>query len=310
MRDYGKVHTTFWSSTTTRSLSEDGRALAIYLLTSPHSTITGVFRLPDGYVCDDMQWSSERVAEGFKELFRKGFANRCETTKWVWISKHLKWNQPENPNQRKSAAKLALSIPDECVWKADFIEEWGEFLGIEWKPFPNPSETVPEPFLNQEQEQEQKQEQKQEQEAGGKSLAPAVAAAGRANFAKDEPNPLNLETWQSYRQAYTERYGVPPVRDAATNTKIKAIVKALGAEAPAVAAFFVRHNGARYVGGMHQVGFLATDYAKLRTEWATQTQMTSAKAQQADRTATNHDSFAPLIAEARAREEAERRSHA
>jgi hypothetical protein len=164
MRDYGKVHTTFWSSTTTRNLSEDGRALALYLLTSPHSTITGVFRLPDGYVCDDMQWSSERVAEGFAELFRKGFANRCETTKWVWISKHLKWNEPENPNQRKSAAKVALSIPDECVWKADFIGEWGGFLGIEWQPLPNPSRTVPEPFLNQKQEQEQEQKQKQEQD--------------------------------------------------------------------------------------------------------------------------------------------------
>lgn len=161
MRDYGKVHTSFWSSSTVSSMSEDGRMLALYLLTSPHSNITGVFRLPDGYAMEDLNWTPERVSKGFLELFRKGFANRCETTKWVWISKHLEWNQPENPNQRKAAKKIALSIPDECVWKLDFMRVWGESLGISAEEFGNPSETVSEPFLNQEQEQEQKQEQKQ-----------------------------------------------------------------------------------------------------------------------------------------------------
>lgn len=162
MRDYGKVHTSFWSSSTVGSMSEDGRMLALYLLTSPHSNITGVFRLPDGYAMEDLNWVPERVAKGFAELFRKGFANRCETTKWVWISKHLEWNQPENPNQRKAAKKIALSIPGECGWKLDFMRVWGESLGISPDEFGNPSGTVPEPFLNQ--EQEQKQEQKQEQD--------------------------------------------------------------------------------------------------------------------------------------------------
>ena len=116
MRDYGKVHTSFWSSATTRGMSEDGRILAIYLITSPHSTIAGVFRLPDGYVCEDLQWAEKRVAKGFEELLAKGFANRCETTKWVWVSKFLDWNEPENPNQWKAARKLASQIPATCAW--------------------------------------------------------------------------------------------------------------------------------------------------------------------------------------------------
>ncbi|MFY1884157.1 hypothetical protein ACOTCJ_11695 [Achromobacter xylosoxidans] len=162
MRDYGKVHTSFWSSATVSSMSEDGRMLALYLLTSPHSNITGVFRLPDGYAMEDLNWTPERVSKGFAELFRKGFANRCETTKWVWISKHLEWNQPENPNQRKAAKKIAVSIPDECGWKLGFMRVWGESLDISQEEWGNPCETVPEPFLNQEQEQEQKQEKEQE----------------------------------------------------------------------------------------------------------------------------------------------------
>jgi hypothetical protein len=159
MRDYGKVHTRFWSSDTIRGLTDDGRLLAMYLMTSPHSTIAGVFRLPDGYVCEDMQWTPERVAQGFAELFAKGFGNRCETSKWVWVTKHLEWNPPENPNQRKSAAKVALSVPDECAWKQEFMRVCGPSLGIEPPQKPNPSLTVVKPFPNQEQEQEQDKKQ-------------------------------------------------------------------------------------------------------------------------------------------------------
>lgn len=157
MRDYGKVYSTFWSSETTGQLSDDGKLLALYLMTCSHSTIAGVYRLPDGYVSEDLNWGSERVQKGFDELFRKGFANRCGTTKWVWVCKHLEWNKPENPNQRKSASKIALSVPDGCVWKRDFMRDCAEVLAISWEPPENPCETLVEGFLNQEQEQKQEQ---------------------------------------------------------------------------------------------------------------------------------------------------------
>jgi hypothetical protein len=161
MRDYGKVHTTFWSSQTIASLSDDGRLLALYLMTSPHTTIAGVFRLPDGYVAEDLRWPAERVAKGFAELFENGFANRCETTKWVWIIKHLVWNPPENPNQRKAAIKCADQVPSQCAWKVAFSQSVAEILGrSSGVKDCNPSGTLPEPFLNQEQEQEQEQDKK------------------------------------------------------------------------------------------------------------------------------------------------------
>lgn len=157
MRDYGKVYSTFWSSSTTSTLSDDGKLLALYLMTCSHATIAGVFRLPDGYVAEDLSWDTNRVAQGFAELFAKGFANRCATTKWVWVCKHLEWNKPENPNQRKSAAKIALSVPDECAWKQVFLRDSAEVLAIELPGQSNPSATLPKPFLNQKQEQKQEQ---------------------------------------------------------------------------------------------------------------------------------------------------------
>lgn len=119
MRDYGRVHSTFWSSPTIAALSDDGKLLALYLMTCPHNTIAGVFRLPDGYIAEDMGWAPERVSEGFAQLSQNGFAKRCPETKWVWICKHLEWNKPENPNQRKAANKLLAAIPAACTWLAE-----------------------------------------------------------------------------------------------------------------------------------------------------------------------------------------------
>lgn len=174
MRDYGRVYGTFWSSPTVARLSPDGRTLALYLLTCPHSTIAGVFRLPDGYVAEDLKWPVERVQEPFGELFANGFANRCETTKWVWVVKHLKWNPPDNPNQRKAAAKMASAVPDECTWKRAFYEACGPALGLE--PLAaglTLAEPLGQPFANQKQEQKQEQQldQKQVQEREQKPAA-------------------------------------------------------------------------------------------------------------------------------------------
>ena len=148
MRDYGKVHTSFWTSSNIHSLSDDGRMLALYLLTCPHGTIAGVFRLPDGYACEDLQWEPNRVKTTLSELSNNGFATRCEVTKWVWVIKHFEWNPPENPNQRKSAAKMADQVPDSCSWKVDFIEKCGIYFDAntkKTKPLSNPSETLSQP---------------------------------------------------------------------------------------------------------------------------------------------------------------------
>lgn len=146
MRDYGKVYTSFWTSSNIQALSEDGRMLALYLLTCPHGTIAGVFRLPYGYACEDLQWSADRVKTTLSELFENGFAAHCESTKWVWVIQYFRWNPPENPNQRKAIAKVVEQVPDSCAWRGRFIGECGEFFDTDAKkkPFRNPFGTLSE----------------------------------------------------------------------------------------------------------------------------------------------------------------------
>jgi len=204
MRDYGRVYSTFWTSEDTRSLSDDGRMLALYLLSGPHGTIAGVCRLPDGYICEDLKWTTKRVSEGFGELFRKGFANRCGTTKWVWICRFLAWNTPENPNQWKAASKIAHSVPSNCAWKADFTRVFANAEKGITEPLPNRSETLPEPLPTQEQDQKQEQYQKQEQEK--ERVAKATVPPG-----------LDLVTWErwvGYRKAIKKPIKAPSLEAA------------------------------------------------------------------------------------------------
>ena len=166
MRDYGKVQTTFWTSEDTSSMSDTGRMLALYLLTSPHSNILGCFHLPIGYVSEDLKWSPERVEEGFAELLEKGFATRDNASKWVVLHAYLKWNPIENPNQGIAAGRLFEQIPNRSTVKPLLAAA----LRIHSKHFPRQIledfGTVPEPLMQpfRNQEQEQEQEQKQEQD--------------------------------------------------------------------------------------------------------------------------------------------------
>lgn len=163
MRDYGKVFSTFWTSDSTRDLSDDAKVLALYLLTGPHSNIIGCYRLPDGYISEDLGWTLQRVSKGFGELFQKGFATRDEDTKWVFVNNHLKWNPLENPNQITGGVKLYDQIPDASTVKPLIAKALRKYTkpdlrGFETlpKPFADPSETLSEPETETETETEGK----------------------------------------------------------------------------------------------------------------------------------------------------------
>lgn len=114
-----------------------------------------------------------------------------------------------------------------------------------------------------------------------------VEAKREAKVRKASPSESG-QTWQSYSEAYQNRYGTPPVRNATVNTQLSNFVKRVGIdEAPAIAAFYVGHNSSFYVGRMHAVGNLLADAEKLRTEWATGRKVTQTKARQIDQTASN-----------------------
>lgn len=136
MRDYGKVHTSFWSSDTLKGLRDDAKFLALYLLTCQHGNMAGAFRLPLAYAAEDTGWDLERLRNGFETLSESGWLYRCERTGWVWVTNWLKWNRPDNPNQRKAVAKLLAQVPASASFFGELHKDSDEIR------------TVPEPLGN------------------------------------------------------------------------------------------------------------------------------------------------------------------
>jgi len=105
-------------------------------------------------------------------------------------------------------------------------------------------------------------------------------------------------TWDAYSDAYRERYGVAPVRNAKVNSAIKSFTRRIGAdESPGVARYFVSHADAFYGRKCHDVGLMLADAEKLRTEWATQRQVTGVTARQQERTGTMRNAVDRILAE-------------
>lgn len=131
------------------------------------------------------------------------------------------------------------------------------------------------------------------------SVAPAALSGKAPRKRGAKPVPDSAAVWASYSEAYERRYSVHPVRNASVNAHLAQLVGKLGAaEAPFVAAHFVKSQNGLYVAAMHPTNLLLRDAEKLRTEWATGRQVTRTQAQQADRTQTNANAFDGLLAAA------------
>ena len=101
----------------------------------------------------------------------------------------------------------------------------------------------------------------------------------------------NRAVWAAYRQAYLDRYGVEPLRNAKVNGQIAQFVRTVGAQdAPKLAAFYLAHNGGFFVQRRHDFGLLLQSAQQIRTDWLRGEQMTATAARQAEKTQANLES--------------------
>ncbi len=112
-------------------------------------------------------------------------------------------------------------------------------------------------------------------------------------------------TWRSYSDAYAERHGTAPVRNAKVNANVKQLVQRLGhSEAALVAEWFLTVNEAYVVRNMHDIGLLVAKAEAYRTQWATGRTMTETRARQVDKTQANLSAADEAVALLRNREAA------
>ena len=99
---------------------------------------------------------------------------------------------------------------------------------------------------------------------------------------------VSSKTWDAYANAYLNRYGTDPVRNARINGQLVQFVKRVGEkEAPQIAAWYVDHQNSWYIQKCHGIDGMLKDAEALRTQWATQTEVTATQARQKERTSHN-----------------------
>jgi len=118
---YQKIHSQIWHDEKFIELSNDGRILFFYILTSPHNNSLGLYILPVQYALADLGWDRKRLDKPFKELIAKGFILYDDKVRLICIKNHLKHNMIENENQAKSAVKILASLPKSSLY-LDILE--------------------------------------------------------------------------------------------------------------------------------------------------------------------------------------------
>ena len=173
MREYAKVTPCFWTGRTGRGLRKDPDAqiTALYLMTSQHANMLGLYYCPVAYIVADTGLTEEGAYKALQRLSEERFCTYDWESEWVWVHEMARF---QIADQLKANDKQVFGIRNELEKipslriKKDFIEKYRKAFHIESPKKPSPSEGPSKPLRSQEQEQEQEQEPEQE------VLAPTV----------------------------------------------------------------------------------------------------------------------------------------
>ncbi|MCO6514330.1 MAG: helix-turn-helix domain-containing protein [Snodgrassella sp.] len=129
----------------------------------------------------------------------------------------------------------------------------------------------------------------------GVANAPTVPS-GQVKKSK-QANPDNVACWESYARAYRNRYGVLPAANQKTRGQVATLVRYVGKEvAPALAEYFLSHNGSWFVQCRHEFGCLLKSYQQVLTDMHRGEQMTQTKARQTENTQSNYEAAKSALA--------------
>lgn len=197
MRDYGVISPKFWIGETGKALRGNAGAqvLALYLMTSPHANMIGVFHCPILYMAHETGLGMEGASKALQSLIEAGFCTFEEGSETVFVHRMAAYQVGEalkpGDNRIKAVARELAGVSNPQLRQA-FTDRYG----VAYQLISEPEQKAPSKPLRS-QEQEQEQEQPSCPPAGG------VELPGFAEFWKTWPSSDRkggkgkcLETWK------------------------------------------------------------------------------------------------------------------
>ena len=164
MRDYAKVAPQFWTGETGKKLKKAGPEAVIvgmYLMTSPHANMIGVYHCPITYIAYDTGLTLEGASKGLASSIEAGFCRYDTPSEYVFVCEFAAYQigeqlDPKDNRVRGIINELAKVPKNEC-WRGFRAKYAVPFhLPIEAKNT-NPFEAPSKPLRSQKQEQKQEQ---------------------------------------------------------------------------------------------------------------------------------------------------------
>lgn len=167
MRDYAKVVPKFWTGETGKAIRKrgpEGVVVAMYLMTSPHSNMVGLFYQPLLYMAHETGLGLEGASKGLRICIEEGFCLYDEASEMVWVMEMAKFQIGErlkaNDNRCVGIQKEYDALQDNPFLYDFWLRYHPDYhlrdaRGYELHEGPS------KPLSSQEQEQEQEQEEEQ-----------------------------------------------------------------------------------------------------------------------------------------------------
>lgn len=139
MREYGKVSPQFWVGSTGKQLRGDVNAqlLALYLMSSPHSRMTGVFYCPVSYMAHETGIPFEGASKALQRLEEASFCEYDHDSETIFVVRMAAYQIGEDlkPKDNRIAGlrKEVANMP-ETRMKSSFLRVYGEKFGLVDEP--------------------------------------------------------------------------------------------------------------------------------------------------------------------------------
>jgi hypothetical protein len=99
-----------WQSRRFLSLNDAERLLFLYLVSGPHQTSAGCYRLPPAYAANDLGWVVSDYIPRLEALIRAGLVQADIETCEVLIERWFRHNRPANPKWRQGVMRAIAGI--------------------------------------------------------------------------------------------------------------------------------------------------------------------------------------------------------
>lgn len=166
MRGYGKIGPKFWIGSTGKKLRTAGaeaQVVALYLMTSPHANMLGLYYLPQMFIAHETGLGFEGASKGLASAIEAGFCEYDEASETVWVMEMAKYQIADELSGKDLRIKGVQNEYDSLPTNP-FLSRFYDMYATAFcmsnkrdseQVLVSPSKAPPKPLASQEQEQEQ-----------------------------------------------------------------------------------------------------------------------------------------------------------